>query len=113
MKHLNLIAGLGLALAMATGARAEHPPSQMLEEAIESNAELITLPSSITGTVAVRDCAACAARTLRLSPTTRFFIGGRPVTLQELDAHLRSGHAAAMIFYNVGDGLVSRVTAGP
>ena len=113
MNHAKWIVGLGLALGLAGGARADHPASQMLEEAIESNAGLITLPSSVSGSLAVRDCAACASHSLRLSANVRFFIAGKPATLQELNAHLRSSpHAAAMIFYNTSDGLVSRVTSG-
>jgi len=113
MKHLNLIAGLGLALTLATGARAEHPPSVMLEGAIESYTNLITLPSNATGVIAVRDCEACAGHTLQLSAATRFYIGSSPATLQELNAYMRSGKRfPAVIFYNLGDGLVSRVAAG-
>ena len=85
MNHAKWIVGLGLALGLAGGARADHPASQMLEEAIESNAGLITLPSSVSGSLAVRDCAACASHSLRLSANVRFFIAGRPATLQELD----------------------------
>jgi hypothetical protein len=114
MKHLNLIAGLGLALAMATGgARAEHPPSVMIEGAVESYTNLISLPSSATGEIAVRDCEACAGHPLRLSAATQFYIGSRLATLQEMNLYLRSGKRfPAVIFYNLGDGLVSRVAAG-
>jgi hypothetical protein len=113
MKHLNWIAGLGLALAMATGARAEHPPSRMLEGAIESYTNLISLPSSATGQVAVRDCEACVGHSLRLSAATKFYIGTSPATLREMNLYLRSGKRfPAVIFYNFGDGLVSRVAAG-
>jgi hypothetical protein len=113
MKHLNWIAGLGLALALATVARAEHPPSVMLEGAIETYTNLISLPSSTTGEIAVRDCEQCAGRSLRLSAATRYYIGSKPATLQEMNSYLRSGkHLPAVIFYNLGDGLVSRVAAG-
>jgi hypothetical protein len=113
MKHLNWIASLGMALALATGARAELPPSVMLEGAIESYTNLISLPSSATGEIAVRDCEQCAGRSLRLSAATKFYIGTTPATLQEMTTYLRSGKRfPAVIFYNLGDGLVSRVAAG-
>jgi hypothetical protein len=113
MKHLNLIAALGLALTLAAGARAGHPPSVMLEGAIETSTNLVSLPSSATGEILVRDCEACAGRSLRLSAATRYYIGSKPATLQEMNSYLRSGkHLPAVIFYNLGDGSVSRVAAG-
>jgi hypothetical protein len=113
MKHLNWIAGLGLALALATGARAAHPPAQMLEGAIESYTDLVTLPSGGTGPITVRNCERCSGHTLRAGPATQYYIGSSRATLQEMNRYLRSGkHLPVAIFYNLGDDSVSRVTAG-
>ena len=113
MKHQKWIASLGIALALATGARAAHPPAQMLEGAIESYTNLVSLPAGGSGPVQVRDCERCGGRTLRVGPATQYYVGSARVTLQDMNRYLRSGkHLPVAIFYNLGDDSVSRVTAG-
>jgi hypothetical protein len=113
MKHVNWIAGAALALSLALSARAEHAPSRMLEGAIETYTNEITLPASAGGTILVRHCERCGGVSLTTSAATRYFIGSRSVSLQDLIAYLRSGQRfPTTIFYNLGDGSVSRVAAG-
>lgn len=112
MKHFHWIAGVVVALGLAAAARAEHAPSRMLEGAIETYTNEVTLPGSVGGAIVVRHCERCN-RALNTDGATLYYIGARPATLAEMNAYLRTARRLPLaIFYNLGDGKVSRVAAG-
>jgi hypothetical protein len=112
MKHPNWIAGIVVALGLAANAAAERAPSRLLEGAIETYTNEVTLPGSAGGAISVRHCERCN-RALNTDGATLYYIGSRPATLAELNAYLRTARRLPLaIFYNLGDGRVSRVAAG-
>jgi hypothetical protein len=113
MKYAKWMAGSAVALSLALAAWAEPAPSRLLEGAIETYTNEVTLPASAGGTILVRHCEGCAGHSLIVNAATRFYIGTSPATLQELNAYLRTAkRLPTAIFYNLGDGSVSRVAAG-
>jgi DNA replicative helicase MCM subunit Mcm2 (Cdc46/Mcm family) len=85
----------------------------MLEGAIETYSNQITLPGSAGGSVTVSRCDGCKGRSLYINAGTKFFIGSKEVTLREMSTYLRSGQRQpTAIFYTLNDGNVRRVAAG-
>jgi hypothetical protein len=113
MKHVTRILGTVVTLALAAAAQAGPAPRQILEGAIETYTNEITLPVSTGGTILVRHCERCGGRTLITNSATQYYIGTRLASLQQMNAYLSSGKRfPTTIFYNASDGSVSRVAAG-
>lgn len=113
MKHIKLIVGTVIALALSAAAQTEPAPRQILEGAIETYTNEITLPASPGGSILVRHCERCGGRTLLTNSATQYYIGTRLSTLQQMNTYLQTGKRfPTTIFYNASDGNVSRVAAG-
>lgn len=113
MKHSKWIAGLAATLGLVAGAVADRAPSRMLEGAIETYTDEVVLPGSAGGSISVRHCDGCKGRVLYTDTATLYYIGTRSATLAELNTYLRTARRLPLaIFYNLGDGKVSRVAAG-
>jgi hypothetical protein len=90
------------------------------ERTLEASTAGITLPASESGTLVVQGCSACVRNELRVTPRTRYLVGGESVTLAELSAFLRrSGPHFAIVHYGLDKPEVSRLqvsarlSAGP
>lgn len=105
-----LTLGFGLALAVAS---LQAPAGlKVLEQAIETSTLVVSLPDASTGSMAVKSCKQCKPLLLRLTPRSRFVVGGgAQVPYSEFVALARrSGHQNLNIFYDRKSGTITRLT---
>jgi len=106
-----LVAAVALALAGAVGvARAQLPPSMVIEGAVETTTDAVIFPLSPSGRVQLRNCGGCEHATLQLDQDTKFILAGHSVSLREMSAFAQQASARALtISYRLRDLVVSRV----
>jgi hypothetical protein len=105
-----LVAVAALALTGAGVARAQLPPSVVIEGSVESTTDAVIFPLSPGGRVQVRNCDGCAHATLQLDTNTRFVLAGHNVSLREMTAYARQTSARPLtISYRLRDLVVSRI----
>ncbi|MFT3907238.1 MAG: hypothetical protein QM718_13115 [Steroidobacteraceae bacterium] len=110
MRPIILSCAMLLAGAL-TVARAEHLKPQLIEDAVETQADLISLPDAAGGVLTVRACSTCAIRTFRLSGNFATVIRGQSVPLATYASRLRAlGPVSATVIYTISDQLVTRIT---
>lgn len=71
---------LGMCLALALLAL----PAFAGREAVETSAKELIMPSTPDGTFVLRKCDTCPLISVRVTPQSRYFIGNREVSFQEM-----------------------------
>jgi hypothetical protein len=103
-----LIPAVGLALALT----AVHAPAalRIVEQAVESSTLSVSLPDRDSGSIAVKSCADCRPMLLRLTPSTRFVVGGSEVSYAEFSALARGGTDRSLgVFYDGKEHTITRL----
>jgi hypothetical protein len=85
-----------------------------VENAYESSADHVSLPSVASGQVVVSECSGCKPVVLHANAATLYLIGAKnpPVTLEEMRKALRAPGAdkrPLTVFYRLDNGNVTRV----
>ena len=94
MRSLALTVALITAAALSGPARAA---LQTIEEAIEATTRTISLPANEQGVIVAKPCPACAQIVLRMTPSTRMYVGKSPVSLAQLQKYIATGGARNMV----------------
>ena len=68
-----------------------------IERTFEARTSMIVLPASAGGTLSYRTCIGCAFVTLSTTPTTRYQIGNRGVTLATMAKLFATGTYTALV----------------
>jgi len=102
-----------LLLALAAGAAGAQPPRSVpLEEAVETSSRDVRLPTDANGPVVFSNCGTCRLNSLRLSGSTRYFVGTDPVTLRQLNAFVAAHDPIFMlVYYRAGTSDITRIVA--
>jgi hypothetical protein len=104
------ILALSLLLALPLGSLAREP--RVLEDAREVTPAMLTLPSTLDGTVAIQGCGSCKRLTFSMARTVRFFVGRTEVTLADLQRQLRSNpDGAVLVVSPIGQNIITRISA--
>jgi hypothetical protein len=108
---LNRPLPLLLALAlMGSTLSASAAGLKVVEQAIETSTFVVSLPDGDTGSMAVKSCGQCTPVLLRLTPRSRFMVGGAQVPYAEFLALARgSGNQGLNIFYDRKSGSITRL----
>lgn len=114
-KHiLTGLAAAALALHAGTAAAA----LKNVENAYETNALNVALPTGPGGRVTIRECAKCKPVLLRTDGATRYFVGNgatAPVSLKQLANAAAADTAGARlltVFYSLDTNVVTRIVLG-
>lgn len=90
---------------------------ELIEGAYEARLNDVTLPREPTGTLTVRMCTACEARSLRLSAETAYLGPGGAMPLEAFVADVSAlrgttagDQAAIFVFYRLGTNQVTRLS---
>jgi hypothetical protein len=65
---------------------AQKPPVRVVESAGEYLLSHLDLPSSASGSLALKPCAACATQSLNVTPATEYNVNGSRLTLADFAA---------------------------
>ncbi len=108
---LNRLLPLFLAVTF-TGASAQALAGlKVVEQAIETSTYVVSLPDDSGGSMAVTSCGQCKPMLLRLTPRSRFLVGGAQVPYAEFLVLARgSGDKGLNIFYDRKTGTITRLT---
>jgi hypothetical protein len=99
------------ATAQTSNDLARLPRGTVLEGAEESSTELTGLPATVAGKIRVQSCSTCAVKMLSMDSATRFNLGGKRVSLQEMAAYCaKNTHKPLTIHYRLTDSVVSLVS---
>lgn len=115
--HILRSACAALALIAASVAHAQTaggpaPRIQMVTIAAEVTAGSVVLPTAASGRLTLPACANCATKTLQTTAATKYFVGDRPVTVNELRAAvLRDPEGILTVNYDRESGVVIEVSA--
>ena len=111
MNHLFSPTLIAAWLVVATPALAQvHPVPRV----IEAHASSVVLPASADGTLVVRSCQECTARTLQATAATRYRLGESDVSLGEFGAFLRDHpYITLTVSYREGTNVVIGLQAYP
>jgi hypothetical protein len=83
---------------------------KVVEQAIETSTFVVSLPDGDSGSMAVKSCPQCKPLLLRLTPSSRFLVGGAQVPYAEFLALARaSGDQGLDIFYDRKSGSITRL----
>lgn len=97
-------------LAAATAQAFARVP--ITEEAIETSADMLSMPASSDGTLVIARCTRCTPTTLQASAATEYAIGKQKVTLQDFAAFVRSNPRAPIgVMYDTSTRRVIRLQA--
>ena len=77
----SVLATMAVAMFVFGGAQAEMPTP---EQSLETGTGAVVLPRTVGGAIVTRRCGGCPALTLRLTGSTRLFVGKQQVTLAQL-----------------------------
>lgn len=103
---------LALALILALPVSGVARESRVLEDAREVSPSMLTLPSTLDGTLAIQGCGSCQRISLKLARTARFFVGRTEVTYLDLQRHLRTfPQNAVLVVSPIGQKVVTRIQA--
>jgi hypothetical protein len=98
-----------LALA-ALSATARTPGA--VEDGKELEPSMLTLPSTIDGTLAVQGCSACKRRTYTMSPDVKFYVAKQEVSFAEFKRYIGAHPEAALLLVTpVNQNIVTRLSA--
>ncbi len=112
---------LTLALTAAFSGNLLARDLELVESAYELSLGDVTMPGSTAGSVIFRPCETCDTVSLRVSSTTRYFLGNRGVALADfLSAvdELRKQNGAnaqspVTVFYGIQNRQVTRISVKP
>ena len=109
---LSRLVTLGFGIALVAMSLKVSAGLKVLEQAIETSTFVVSLPDASTGSMAVKSCKQCKPMLLRLTPSSRFLVGGgAQVSYSEfLALARRSGHQNLNIFYERKSGTITRLT---
>lgn len=110
-------ASLLLGLLLAFGAGTASAKLRNIENAYEGDIRSVTLPDNASGQVVVRECPTCKPVVLRVSNSTRYYVGlpsSAPVSLQRLRkaAAAAGGERLLTVFYSLETNVVTRIVLG-
>ena len=106
-RPLSLLLALGL---VGSTLNASAAGLTVLEQAIETSTFVVSLPDGDTGSMAVKSCPQCKPVLLRLTPHSKFLVGGAQVPYAEFLALARdSGDQGLNIFYDRKSGSITRL----
>jgi hypothetical protein len=113
MRHSVLVMTAACATLALSAARAqiavEFTP---IENAVETPASLVTLPSGPGSTLLMATCARCARKPFPATSATTYWVADRQVTPGELQAAVQAQpHAFLTVCYSVATGQLTRITA--
>lgn len=110
MKRSCLLLSLfGLALALtAVPAQAT---LRIVEQAVETSTLSVSLPDSNVGSMAVKSCPSCTPILLRLTPQSRFLVGGAEVSYPEFISLARGASDRNLgVFYDGKERTITRLS---
>jgi hypothetical protein len=82
----------------------------LAEQAVESSTALVVLPRSVPSDISVTSCVECKASVLKVTETTRFFVGKRQVALKELREFVsRSQSTGLYVFFEAPSSTITRI----
>jgi len=104
-----ILAGL-LALAGASSSHAGGIPTVLIEGAVETTANELSLPAAEAGIITVRACPTCSTQTFYFGKERQLFLDGKLVSLAQMSAALRiAGDAPVTLHYRRKDQVVTRI----
>jgi hypothetical protein len=112
---LGTLAGPSEAQPAAGGAAPTATPGmRSVEEAIETSALRIDLPTGGVGTATVRPCRDCAPRSLLAGSSTCYFLGSRAVPFAEAQRALAARpRSFVAVFFSPASGELTRLVVLP
>jgi len=109
LSKTHILAGL-LALGAANHGFAGGKPVVLVEGAVETTANELSLPASEQGIITVRGCPTCSTQTFYFDKERQLMLNGRAVNLAQMTAALRApGNVPVTLHYRVKDKLVTRI----
>jgi hypothetical protein len=110
MNSRSYVLALALILALPLGSQAREP--RVLEDAREVTPAMLTLPSTLDGTVAIQGCGKCKRLTFSMARTVRFFVGRTEVTFADLQRQLRANPGTSVLVVSpIGQNIITRISA--
>jgi hypothetical protein len=109
LRHIviSLIFVLGIGAAYPS-----HAQFKSTENGLEANFEMLTLPTSVDGVLAMRGATAKSAKILRVTRETKYIVDDVEVTLAEFTAYARgNGDASVVVMHIKGGDVVTRIKA--
>ena len=101
-------------IGMWLGTSAHAGAMKSLEDAQETSSDQVVFPSSDVGTFYFKNCPSCNQNPIRMTPTSKLFIGGQQISLIEFKKELAAKDQRFLtIFYAPADRLVTRVVMMP
>lgn len=101
---------LALILALPLGSQAREP--RVLEDGREVTPAMLTLPSTLDGTVAIQGCGSCKRLTFALARTARFYVGRTEVSFADLQRQLRTNpNSSVLVVSPINQKVITRISA--
>jgi|SRR5688572_18018681 hypothetical protein len=98
-------------LALVTLSATARTPGAV-EDGKEVAPSMLTLPSTIDGTVAVQGCSSCKRLTYTMSPDVRFYVAKQEVSFAEFKRYIGAHPEAALLLVTpVNQNIVTRLSA--
>lgn len=107
MKFSILILAAMLVVAVPADSR---PLNTIKENGHELEASMLSLPSTVGGTLAIQGCTACKRQTMTLSPDARFYVGRGEVSYDALRNFIATyPKSAVLVVTPAGKNVVTRI----
>jgi hypothetical protein len=104
-----LIASIALIVLAVMPAAAVSPVT--LEHSHEVGGRMLSMPSSLEGSVEVQACTACKRMVFAISPEVRFQIANRQVSFGEMKQYVAAHPDAVMLLVTSPQNIVTRLAA--
>lgn len=107
-KSLKTTVAIAALIAIAAPAHAQLK-MRVIEQAVESNTEIVSVPATLPGSLNFKPCGACGYVTLSVDSTSRFFVGKQQVTLADLHRYANRGSSRLDVFFDSDTQRVTRL----
>jgi hypothetical protein len=90
---------------------------EILERSYELALADVSLPATASGAIGFKTCGSCAREYMSVDASTRYFLGGQPITLVQLTQEVNQIRLAAstlnrtmvVLHYGAEDGVATRI----
>lgn len=89
-----------IALGASTVATAGQLKMRSLEDAIEADTSIVSVPESVPTSLSLKPCGDCKFLTLSVPTSTRFYVGKDEVSLKDLRRYANRGQTNFDVFYD-------------
>lgn len=98
-----------IALGASTAAMSGQLKLRSLEDAIEADTTIITVPESVPTSLSLKPCGDCQFLTLRIENGAKFYVGRDEVSLKDLRRYANRGQTNFDVFYDSKTKQVTRL----